>query len=271
MPVSKNGERNAREARDRLRRYTARQSVHSLQVNRRRRDNIIAIVGVIVVVGLATLTQVVYFTAGPGTPAPSSHPARSASPSPSPSVSAAAETNVGDVPSSTIAEGRTWTGDLTLNGVKLGISLDGVKAPQAASVFISLAKKHFYTTSGANCFRLTTTAPLHILQCGSPDGTASGNIGFSYGPIENAPSGGSYPAGTIAMARASSLYSQGSQFFIVYKGSTLAPSGGGYTIFGTITSGLDEYVSTIAEKGVTGGATDGTPTIATKITQLSVQ
>ena len=43
---NKNAERDAREARDRLRRYNARQSVHSLQTTRRRRDNVIAIVGV---------------------------------------------------------------------------------------------------------------------------------------------------------------------------------------------------------------------------------
>lgn len=269
MPANKNNERDAREARDRLRRYTARQTVHSRQATRRRRDNIIAILGVTVVVALATLTQVVYFTAGPGQPAPSSHP--SASAHPSPSASAAADKNVGDVPARTIAEGRSWTGTLTLNGVKLGISLDGAKAPQATSVFVSLAQKTFYTTAGSSCFRLTTTASLHIMQCGSPDGTAGGNVGFSYGPIENAPADGVYPAGTIAMARASSLYSQGSQFFIVYTASTLPASGGGYTVFGSITSGLDEYIAAIADKGVTGGGTDGLPTVATKITQLSVQ
>jgi len=58
---SKNAERDAREARDRLRRYNARQSVHSLQVNRRRRDNVVAIVGVVVIAALATFTQVLLF------------------------------------------------------------------------------------------------------------------------------------------------------------------------------------------------------------------
>ena len=266
MAASKNAERDAREARDRLRRYNARQSVHSLQVTRRRRDNVIAVVGVVVIAALATLTQVFYFTAGPGMPAPTA--------SPTPSNSAAAGKNVGTVPPKTIAEGRTWTGDLSLNDVKLGISLDGAKAPQATSVFIDLARKKFYTTTGATCHRLTTDPGLKIIQCGSPDGTSTGDIGFSYGPVENAPADGKYPAGTIAMARAATTYSQGSQFFIVYGDSTLPTNTGGYTVFGHVTSGLAGFVSTIADPGVSPSSatpTDGAPVVPTKITQLTVQ
>lgn len=264
MAQSKNAEREAREARDRLRRYNARQSVHQHRATRRRRDNIIAIVGVLVVVALATLTQVFYFTAGPGLP----------SPTPSASSSAAAGKNVGDVPSKTIAEGRTWTGDLTLNSVKLGISLDGAKAPQAASVFISLAKKGFYTSTGSTCHRLTTSATAKLIQCGSVDGKGSGDVGFSFGPLENVPADGVYPAGTIAMARGTGAYTNSSQFFITYGPTTLDGSTGGYTVFGTVTSGLPEFVSAIADRGVAPSAastTDGAPTIPTKITQLTVQ
>jgi peptidyl-prolyl cis-trans isomerase B (cyclophilin B) len=78
---SKNSEREAREARDRLRRYNARQAVHAHQVTRRRRDNIIAVAGVLLVVGLATVTQVFYFTAGPGLPKPKPSPSSSTAPS----------------------------------------------------------------------------------------------------------------------------------------------------------------------------------------------
>jgi len=265
---SKNAERDAREARDRLRRYNARQSVHSLQVNRRRRDNVVAIVGVVVIAALATFTQVFYFTAGPGMPAPT------ASPAPSPSSSSSAGKNLGDVPAKTIAGGRTWTGDLTLNAVKLGISLDGAKAPQAASVFIDLAKKSFYTTTGATCHRLTNGDSFKLIQCGSVDGKGAGDVGFSFGPLENVPTDGVYPAGTIAMARGDSAYSQSSQFFITYADTKLPSTTGGYTIFGSVTSGLPDFVNRIADAGVTpsvSGATDGAPVIPTKITQLAVQ
>ena len=268
VATSKNAERDAREARDRLRRYNARQSVHSLQVTRRRRDNVIAILGVVVIAALATFTQVFYFTAGPG------KPAATTSPAPSPSSSSSAGKNLGDVPAKTIAEGRTWTGDLTLNAVKLGILLDGAKAPQAASVFINLAKKSFYTTTGATCHRLTNGDSFKLLQCGSVDGKGAGDVGFSFGPLENVPTDGVYPAGTIAMARGDSAYSQSSQFFITYADTKLPSTTGGYTIFGSVTSGLPDFVNRIADAGVTpsaSGATDGAPVIPTKITQLTVQ
>ena len=63
-------EREAREARDRLKAYTARQEVHGMQQRRRLRDNVWAIVGIIVVAALATFTQIVYFTCGSGRPRP---------------------------------------------------------------------------------------------------------------------------------------------------------------------------------------------------------
>jgi peptidyl-prolyl cis-trans isomerase B (cyclophilin B) len=262
VAANKNGNR---EARDRLRRYTARQAVHSHQVTRRRRDNVWAIVGVTVVVALATVSQVLFFSVGPGV----SSPKPSASPSASPS--AAAESNVGDVPAKTIAEGRIWTGDLALNDVTLGISLDGAKAPQAVSAIISLAKSGFYTAAGSTCHRLTTTATAKLIQCGSADGQGAGDPGFSFGPLENVPADGVYPAGTIAMARSGSTYSQGSQFFITYADTTLDASTGGYSVIGSVTSGLDAFITQIADKGVTGGSTDGPPVVATKITQLTVQ
>ena len=263
---SKNAERDAREARDRLRRYNARQSVHSLQATRRRRDNVVAIVGVLVIAALATFTQVFYFTAGPGMPASTA--------SPSPSSSTPAEKNLGAVPAKTIAQGRAWTGTLALNTVKLGISLDGAKAPQATSVFIDLARKNFYTTTGATCHRLMNSGSAKLIQCGSVDGKGSGDVGFSFGPLENVPSDGFYPAGTIAMARGTGANTQSSQFFITYAATTLDTSTGGYTVFGRVTSGLPAFVSQIADGGVTASAnstTDGTPVIPTKITQLTVQ
>ena len=264
MAPSKNAERDAREARDRLRRYNARQTVHSTQIKRRRRDNILAIVGVVVVAALATFTQVFYFTAGPGHKVTASKSA-----SPSPSGSAAAGQNIGDVPASTIAEGRTWTGTLELNSVKLDISIDGAAAPQAASVFISLVQSGYYTTTGPACNRLTTTSAF-LIQCGtSADGTA--NPGFTFGPLENVPSDGVYPAGTIAMARSSSPYSNAAQFFITYKDTPLDTSTGGYTVFGHVTGGLDTFISKIADAGTADGSTDGQPKVTTSITAVTVK
>ena len=96
---------------------------------------------------------------------------------------------------------------------------------------------------------------------------------YSFGPIENAPADGVYPAGTIAMARASGdAYSNGRQFFIVFQDSTLPnDAAGGYTVVGSVTSGLDSLMAQIANAGTADGSTDGAPLVATTITSLTIQ
>jgi peptidyl-prolyl cis-trans isomerase B (cyclophilin B) len=260
-------DREAREARARVRAYQARRAVHEHQQKRRVRDNILAAVGLVVVLVLAVGAQLFFFNGGPGTPAPSA--AGTATATPAPTAAAPAGSNVGDVPPSTLAEGRTWTGTLTLRDVPLGIQLDGAKAPQAVSSTLSLVQKSFY--SGVPCHRLTTGG-FFVLQCGDPAGDGSGGPGYSYGPIENAPADNVYPAGTIAMARqGGNAYSQGSQFFIVYEDTTIpADAAGGYTVIGTVTSGLDQLKSKITDAGVVGGATDGKPVVPTTISSFTL-
>jgi len=254
-----------REARDRLRRYSARQEVHRRQGKRRLRDNVWAIAGVIVIAGLATATQIGYFAVGPGVPEPT--PSASASTDPE----TATGENTGEVPSADLAEDRTWTGSIDLSGVDLGIELDGAAAPQGVSSFVSLAQSDFY--DGLDCHRLTTSDGFEVLQCGDPNGDGSGGPGYSYGPIENAPSDDAYPAGTIAMARmGGDAFSMGSQFFIVY-GDTTIPSdaAGGYTVLGTVTSGLDELVTQITSEGTADGNPDGPPAAEAVIGSIEVQ
>lgn len=260
MARSKNAEREAREARDRLRRYSARKSVHDKQVNRRKRDNLFAILGALVVAALATLTQVVYFSAGPGAPEPV--PSASASPTAEPQ-------NIGDIPDPALAEGRTWTGTLTLNDVPLEISLDGSAAPQAVAAFVQEVKNGYFP--GKTCHRLTEP-PTALIQCGSFDGTGAPDPAFQFGPIENAPADKTYPAGTIALARGASAYSQGHQFFIMYADGTLnGDAAGGYTVFGKVTGGLDKFISEIASKGVKNEANVTAPVVPTTITKVTIQ
>jgi peptidyl-prolyl cis-trans isomerase B (cyclophilin B) len=259
-------DREAREARARVKAYQARRAVHEHQKTRRVRDNIMAGAALLVVLVLAVGAQLFFFNGGPGTPAPTN--AASASPTPTPS--AAAGQNSGDVPPATLAEHRTWTGTLTLNDVTLGIELDGAAAPQGVASTISLIKSGFYT--GVSCHRLTTGG-FDVLQCGDPKGDGSGGPGYSYGPIENAPTDNVYPAGTLAMARqGGNAYSQGSQFFIVYGDTTIpADAAGGYTVLGRVTSGLDQLKSQITDAGVEGGGSDGKPVVPTTITAATIQ
>jgi len=129
------------------------------------------------------------------------------------------------------------------------------RAPKTAGIISALAAgKYFDLTS---CHRLTTQG-IYVLQCGDPTGTGSGGPGFKFAD-ENLPTADShgsyvYKRGDVAMAN-SGPNTNGSQFFLVYKDSTLAPS---YTLWGNITSGLDR-LDAIAGAGVAGGASDGKP------------
>jgi peptidyl-prolyl cis-trans isomerase B (cyclophilin B) len=265
-------EREAREARGRVRAYQARKAVNEHQQKRRVRDNILA--GGILVLVLVVLigAQLFYFGGGPGTPEPSASGTPTAEPSAEPTEGVVTPTpgaNAGDVPSSDLAEGRTWTGTLTLNDIPLGIELDGALAPQAVSSTIALAQSGFY--DDVSCHRLTNGG-FSVLQCGDPDGNGTGGPNYYYGPVENAPADDVYPAGTLAMARAADGYSQGSQFFVVYDDTTIpAGEAGGYTVIGKVTSGLDELKSGIVDGGIVGDASDGAPKIATTITGFTLQ
>jgi peptidyl-prolyl cis-trans isomerase B (cyclophilin B) len=154
-----------------------------------------------------------------------------------------------------VAEDRTWT--VTLQACSgdteadIVLELDGQAAPQAVASFVTLAQGGYF--DGTGCHRLTTSG-IFVLQCGDPTFTGSGGPGYGFGPIENAPENDVYPAGTVAMARrGGDAESMGSQFFLVYEESTIPSDAvGGYTVFGTITSGLD-FVQAVADAGTAGG------------------
>ncbi|MCY7411901.1 MAG: peptidylprolyl isomerase [Salinibacterium sp.] len=267
MAASRSSEREAREARERLRRYNARRTVHANQLARRRRDNIVAVAGVVVIAALAAATQVFYFTAGPGVPIP----APSASEAPTAVPDAATGANVGDVPDPSLSEGRSWTGELALNDIALGIELNGVAAPQGVASFVTSAQSDYYL--GKTCHRLVLNASAGLIQCGSLDGTGASDPSYSFGPIENSAVDRVYPAGTIALARGGNdAFSQGRQFFIVFQDASLPnDSAGGYTIIGRVTSGLEDLVTQIANTGIVDGLQDGAPVVPASITSLTIQ
>lgn len=266
----KNQGRDAREARERLRLYQARQGLHDRQRRRRLRDNLVGVGVLVVVAALATGSQLA-FAGAHGSSKASASASASATATSTPSASATGS-NTGDVPSKSIAKGTTWTGTLTLNkDVDLGIELDGAKAPQAASVEIDLIRKQFY--EGTKCHRMANSASYQFLQCGSANGDGTGDAGFEYGPLENVPSDDQYAAGTIAIARSSSPYSQSTQFFIVFGDTTLDGSTGGYTVVGKVTSGLSKLKSEITSKGIKDATSDGSgaPKVTTTITGATIK
>lgn len=255
------------------RRYSDWQQRQAEKKARRRRIQVILAVVAVVTVAAVGLAFVMWpdsdekdpVVAEPG--ANQTDGADPDSPCPAVDVSPPAEPLQFDAaPDPSVSEGRTWTATIATTCGDIGLELDGAVAPQAVANFVQLAKDSFFDSTP--CHRLVPSG-IFVLQCGDPTGTGSGGPGYSWGPIENAPADDLYPAGTLAMARVGDqAESQGSQFFLVYADSTIpSDSAGGYTVFGTITEGLD-IIRKIADGGL---AEDQTaPKIAVSIKEVTV-
>jgi peptidyl-prolyl cis-trans isomerase B (cyclophilin B) len=156
---------------------------------------------------------------------------------------------------------RTFT--FVTNCGNIVVTTVGAKAPITLTQLSTLARGGYFNNS--LCHRLTTQG-LYVLQCGDPTATGGGGPNFTYRD-ENLPTEGlnNYPAGTVAMAN-SGPGTNGSQFFLVFADTTL---GANYTIWGTVTQGL-EIVKAIAKAGVKGGGADGAPNQAISINRVTV-
>jgi peptidyl-prolyl cis-trans isomerase B (cyclophilin B) len=255
-----------------------RQQERRAQANARRRRNqqvaaVVVAVALVIggVVGLATFLGDDETTVAGS--APSATPSDSGlSPSPSATASTTAPaaagctyTKAGDASkdvglpaydkSKAASYRKPFTATLKTNVGDIVIKMAADKAPCTTNSFRHLATKKFYDSTP--CHRLTT-ANIFVLQCGDPTGSGGGGPGYQFG-VENPPADGMYPAGTVAMARTQDPGSNGSQFFLVYKDTQLVDDNG-YTVFGTVTKGLD-VVRKVAAAGAddANAAGDGAP------------
>jgi peptidyl-prolyl cis-trans isomerase B (cyclophilin B) len=221
----------------RLESFKAKQAIVAGREVNRHKDNKRALLAGAIAIVIASASQLLYFNFGPGKPAD---------------------------PLSTATE---FT--FKINGQDITAALSPTFAPIAVDNLVDLVQDGFY--EGLSCHRLVT-AGIFVLQCGDPNGDGSGGPGYSWGPIENAPTNDLYTAGAIAMARQPNVGdSMGSQFFIVYEDSTIpSDSAGGYTILGRITSGL-EVIQEIAAGGVASGTSDGPPSEEVTLSELAVK
>jgi peptidyl-prolyl cis-trans isomerase B (cyclophilin B) len=169
-----------------------------------------------------------------------------------------------DLPNAGITESNKATISFTTNQGEIVIETTPSLAPLTVNAIAALAQKNYFDKT--ICHRLTTEG-IYVLQCGDPTGTGTGGPGFNI-PDENLPEAveNNYPAGTVAMANAGPGTS-GSQFFLVYQDTTLPNAA--YTIWGSITSGLD-ILKTIASAGVVGGGADGAPATGVTIESTKV-
>ncbi|MEU6062470.1 peptidylprolyl isomerase [Streptomyces sp. NPDC047097] len=188
-----------------------------------------------------------------------------ASDSPAPSESSSPE------PRLAVDAKAAYTMKLATNRGDISIAMEAAKTPRTVNSFQHLAGKKFF--DGSPCHRLTTKG-IFVLQCGSPKGAPDGGPGYTI-PDENLASLGKagkdgkvlFKAGTVAMANTGQPDSGGSQFFLVYKDTRLAPS---YTPFGTMDAAGLEAVRKIAGGGAEGTAGDGAPKTPVTVEKATV-
>lgn len=165
---------------------------------------------------------------------------------------------------------------MSTNQGNVGLQLDNAKAPCTVNSFASLAQQGYFNDT--TCHRLTTGEGLSVLQCGDPKGDGSGGPGYQFAneyPTNQYPADSPelqnpviYPRGTLAMANAGPG-TNGSQFFLVYKDSTLPPN---YTVFGTIDQTGLATLDKIAAAGVdpATGQGDGKPKLPVQIKSIQL-
>ena len=229
---------------------------------------------VVLVLGLAVGLPLALLSGGSpkASPKPTTSHTASASPSATPTASASAiaepahhctYTTAGTaakkvgLPLATPDYNATYTATINTNLGKIDINLLNSKATCTVNSFIHLASAGFWDNS--QCHRVTTRGGLFVLQCGDPYAKATSKLtcasaagapgtgGPGYEFASENLTGATYKAGTLAMANTGTANSNGSQFFLVYKNTTLQPD---YTPFGTITSGLD-ILQKVAKAGIT--------------------
>jgi len=165
---------------------------------------------------------------------PSASPA--ASPEPTPSGIVEVGKPQADVP-------RSGKQIMTIvsNLGEIQIEMDLSKTPCTAGSFAYLAGKKFFDNT--KCHRLVPD--IGALQCGDPSGTSQGGPTYRFAD-ENLPTNRrpAYPEGVVAMANGGPD-SNGSQFFFVYKDSSLQPQ---YTLWGKVIKGLD-IIKKVGEGG----------------------
>lgn len=123
--------------------------------------------------------------------------------------------------------------------------LDPKEAPKTVNSFVFLTAYHYF--DGIVFHRVV---PGFVVQGGDPTGTGGGGPGYQF--ADELPPAGQYKIGSLAMAN-SGPNTNGSQFFII-TGSQGVALPASYSLFGTVTSGID-----VVHKIEADGAADPSP------------
>ena len=260
-------DRQRRRARER---YERQQERHAERAHKIRKRTGIGVAACVVAGLIAGIVLLVTSGGGNSQAASKATPKATATASPTSTASAVSEpahhctytkaslaARTVSMPSAAPDYTASYQATINTNRGKIVINLLNSKATCTVNSFVHLAEADFWNSS--QCHRMSTSQGLYILQCGDPWAKATAKLTCSTADKAGTPGlggpgyafasenlkGATYTAGTIAMANSGTATSNGSQFFVVYKNTSLPAD---YTPFGTITSGLD-IVQNVAKGG----------------------
>lgn len=159
-------------------------------------------------------------------------------------------------PRPTASTRGTATVYLQTNYGPVVIELDKSNASCAVHNFTHLVRSLFYNNT--QCFRLTNSTRLGVLQCGDIYRAEEGGPGYRF--ADEVTGAETYPRGTVAMGN-QGPGTNGSEFFIVHSFANIAPA---YSVLGRVTHGM-ETLDRIVAAGIADGATDGLPKYPVRI------
>ncbi|RFU42729.1 peptidylprolyl isomerase [Actinomadura logoneensis] len=151
---------------------------------------------------------------------------------------------------------------IVTNHGEVRIRMDRRNAPCAVASFVSLTRQKFYDHT--QCWRLTNSERLGVLQCGDIYRAEEGGPGYKFD--DELTGKETYPRGTVAMGNWGPD-TNGSQFFIVHTHANIPPA---YTVLGKVTRGM-EVLDEIAAGGIIpqSGPQDGLPKHPVKIIRVT--
>lgn len=165
-------------------------------------------------------------------------------------------------PAMAIDTSKSYSATVKTTAGTFTVALLAKTAPNTVNNFVFLAQKKFF-----HCVIFHRVVKGFVDQTGDPTGTGTGGPGYHFAN-ENVPT--SYATGDVAMANSGGTDSNGSQFFIVVPGGATQldgdlKNGGGYPLFGKVTSGMS-----VVKKINHEGSSTGKPAVTQRVLSVTV-
>ncbi|MGC4939128.1 peptidylprolyl isomerase [Kribbella sp. DT2] len=139
------------------------------------------------------------------------------------------------------------------------VRMDRASAPCGVHNFVHLVQSRFYDRT--QCFRLTDSTRLGVLQCGDIYRQEEGGPGYKF--PDEVDGTETYPRGTVAYGN-QGPGTNGSEFFVVHSFANIDPA---YTVLGKVVFGMSTFDRIVAA-GIADPDQDGPPTRPVRILKV---